>query len=683
MSEIVNPTPNEEEPKYKMVISRTTISNLGIKLYDKVSSVVAELVANSFDADAELVKIELPAWSRYLDSLEQDHSLEDNLVKIVVEDDGNGMTVDEVNEHYLKIGTNPRSDPNRGEFTKTKRRKRMGHKGIGKLAPFGICKKIEVITAGGNITTKDNKTGFVRSHFILNYDEIIAPTDKSYAPKIGNLDGSISERSGTKVILYSFFHKMIPDRETFSRQMSRLFLPLPDFSIETYNREDESTIQVTELKIDIDEDTKREIADESVVVNGERLPIKGWVARSKTPYKNPEMAGIRIYARGRLAAVTKDFAINSGFTGELTLRSYLVGKIVADWLDEEIDEMNDLTNTGRQDILWDSEKGQAFQKWGIQFLKQYSSEISVKVSKKTSELFMKVTDFKSKAEEKYQHNPEIVKTAIQFAQLMGSTIDRERVEKPEEGDNAQYLNRLAEFSLAMAPQRTIVEKLTEVIDPNVSTMEAIVKLFNDASMAEAESLGEIVRARLGAIDKLDKLLSEGENSEEKDLQKLIEESPWLIDPRWTVLQANRTFKSMKDNFVNYYKEKKRTVVTVSALDSNKRADFIFLPLSGSLIIVEIKKKTHALDDAEFERILDYYGLVNEFLNDNPNIKNDFGNPKILIICDDISLTRTPEQAYEGLGIKGVLTKKTWFEISAETKKAHRDFLDARDRIEVH
>ena len=49
-----------EETKYTMRISRTTIDKLGIKLYDKVSAAVAELIANAYDADAENVTVTLP-----------------------------------------------------------------------------------------------------------------------------------------------------------------------------------------------------------------------------------------------------------------------------------------------------------------------------------------------------------------------------------------------------------------------------------------------------------------------------------------------------------------------------------------------------------------------------------------------------------------------------------------------
>ena len=43
--------------KYTMRISRLTIDKLGIQMYDRVSAVLAELVANSYDADATEVTV--------------------------------------------------------------------------------------------------------------------------------------------------------------------------------------------------------------------------------------------------------------------------------------------------------------------------------------------------------------------------------------------------------------------------------------------------------------------------------------------------------------------------------------------------------------------------------------------------------------------------------------------------
>ncbi|MEI4420384.1 hypothetical protein V9056_10785, partial [Streptococcus agalactiae] len=53
-------TVEPDDHKYTMRISRLAIDKLGIKLYDRVSAVLAELIANSYDADATLVQGTLP-----------------------------------------------------------------------------------------------------------------------------------------------------------------------------------------------------------------------------------------------------------------------------------------------------------------------------------------------------------------------------------------------------------------------------------------------------------------------------------------------------------------------------------------------------------------------------------------------------------------------------------------------
>ena len=42
---------------YELKISRLTVDKLGVKPYDKASAVVAELIANSYDADATEVDV--------------------------------------------------------------------------------------------------------------------------------------------------------------------------------------------------------------------------------------------------------------------------------------------------------------------------------------------------------------------------------------------------------------------------------------------------------------------------------------------------------------------------------------------------------------------------------------------------------------------------------------------------
>ena len=111
--------------KYKMTISRLTVDTLGVKLYDKVSAVIAETVANCYDADATEVKIIAP-MGEFLASKKKG-VIKDKGYTIEVVDDGIGMTSDEVNDFYLPVGAERRNDPRRGNLSKISKRKYNMH----------------------------------------------------------------------------------------------------------------------------------------------------------------------------------------------------------------------------------------------------------------------------------------------------------------------------------------------------------------------------------------------------------------------------------------------------------------------------------------------------------------------------------------------------------------------------
>lgn len=107
-----------------------TIEHLGVRMYSQVPNAVAELIANAYDADATRVEVFVNA----------DHSLR-------VVDDGHGMSREEINEKYLRIGRNRRTESaSRSLQTESGNRRVSGKKGLGKLALFGIGRLIQVTT---------------------------------------------------------------------------------------------------------------------------------------------------------------------------------------------------------------------------------------------------------------------------------------------------------------------------------------------------------------------------------------------------------------------------------------------------------------------------------------------------------------------------------------------------------
>jgi len=113
-----------------MTFDPHTIEHLGIKMYATLPPVLSELIANAHDVDAHNVRIIL------MDTFSEK--------KIIVEDDGYGMSFEEINNKFLRIGRDRRKEENKQKTPEG--RLIIGKKGLGKLAFFGIAEEIEIET---------------------------------------------------------------------------------------------------------------------------------------------------------------------------------------------------------------------------------------------------------------------------------------------------------------------------------------------------------------------------------------------------------------------------------------------------------------------------------------------------------------------------------------------------------
>ncbi|MCP4364225.1 MAG: ATP-binding protein [Planctomycetes bacterium] len=657
-----------------MKIERKIVDKLGLKLYDKVSAVVAEIIANSYDADAENVLVKLPldkalAVRRGKNIDEKGHILE-------VIDDGHGMTPEEADSFYLRVGKDRREDEKQGNLSRVKKRPVMGRKGIGKLAPFGVCRTIEIRSAGGTKTPK----GYLVSHFELDYDAILeeTPKDDSYHPRTLDDDSTFDSKPGTVIRLKNFLPRVVPDKETFARQLTYRFLPLPDFTISIEDTKSESPEPVFELEpqdIQISNQTKVVVDDRPIIgSNGETLKVSGWIGMAKQSYKNVEFAGVRIYARGKIAAITRDFGSPAGFTGEYVARSYLVGELHAEWLDEE----EDLIQTHRQDILWSTELGQAFSKWGQEILKEVARKGREPRRENVREGFLRVSRLKEISKGRF-NDPEIETAALELGEKIGGFASEDEL------NDEDYVNGLREIILTVAPHKLLVDTFRKIeqmaVDGKIDLKE-LLKLFNTSRIAQLASFGQIAEEKIKAIDLLDELIKKDE-ANECEFQKILEDAPWLIDPKWIPLTANQTLMTFRNAFQDWYKkEYSEELITTTEIDhETKRPDFILLNLENYLVVIEIKPPKHVFGDKDYTRLERYYDALDEYLKINPSFKELFpGGVKIILIRDSERLSSTQRKAMGLLLKREELQTFRWDELLMNTKRSHQEFLDARSTM---
>ncbi|MEU6342876.1 ATP-binding protein [Streptomyces sp. NPDC046977] len=646
-----------EQHPYTMKISRLTIDKLGIKLYDRVSAVLAELISNAYDADAEDVQISLP-WGVFL--YDPKLPTASSQLEIVIKDDGHGMTRSEMNEHYLTVGADRRTRPDGGDRSREKLRPVMGRKGIGKLAPFGICKTVEIISSGGDETDQ----GYATSHIILHLPDMLTDTDREYHPTPGALDGTWSESHGTTVKLRDFSRKRVPAKEDLDRQLAARFgLERHDWKVcVTDSTNPRDSFVLGRLMVDLMPNTRIDLDGRPVPFNDTFLPVKGYVAYTLKPYKDEYMAGVRIYSRGKFVAKTREFGIGAGFTGEFKLRSYIVGELHAEWLDDD----EDLIRSDRQDIIWSSDLGEALSAWGKQLVKELAKRSDEAARQEKTKLFMEKSDLPAKLMSTAPGDPIYREAVTEAAELLVKDVD------PDSLNNPEQVERIANLAVSLAPHRSLLEALREVAKSTETTVDAVMELFKKARIAEMYSLGQVAAERLEVVAKLESLVDDRATLE-RPLQELIEQAPWILAPEWTPLGMNESLKRVRSSFESWYRKNTGIRLVTTAIETKaKEPDFVLLHDSGILWIVEIKRMGYHLTDAEFLNALGYLVSLSNFLDSNPELGDQFPIRRLTFVVDHVD--RLNYASASSLQSDPRITHRTWHELLDSTKRSHKDFL---------
>lgn len=655
---------------YTLTISRLTIDKLGVKLYDKVSAVVAELIANGYDADAENVTVELPLGTELASKDPTTKKVADKGYEVVVRDDGHGMSPDEARSFYLKVGRDRRVYAEQGATSRTKKRPVMGRKGIGKLAPFGICRRIEILSAGGDEVADQ---GYLTTHFFLDFDKIVTDDDTPVPLEVGDRDATYSPAPSTMVRLSQFLPKRVPDTVTFHRQLATRFaLAAPDFTIHVIDTRPTPHVDtvVEQFKVPVRDETKVDVAERPVkTADGETLAVTGWLAMAKDSYSNEEGAGVRIYARGKIVANTRDFEQPAGFTGEFAMRSYLVGQVHADWLD---DDSEDLIRTDRQSILWDSERGQALREWGASIIKEIAKASAGPRRESKSAKFMKDAKIEERATERYG-DEEVVRVAVELGKKIGGFAAEDELADPD------YVDGLAEIVLSVAPHQALVQAFKEISSQQDATIEQLVTLFGRARVAEMASYGQIASERVQSIRELQGAITKT-GVDEGDLQTLIADAPWLIRPDWSVITQNQALKTFRDQFTKFWKDKYGEDIEVAISHEKKRPDFTLIHHGRMLHIVEIKVPGHSFNGKDYQRLQNYVTAFSEFFKVNAGMTAEFPEGwRIDLIADDVKLTdETQRYAFESFERERVVVRQSWNDFLAAAVTAHEAFLNAFD-----
>ena len=349
----------------------------------------------------------------------------------------------------------------------------------------------------------------------------------------------------------------------------------------------------------------------------------------------------------------------------------MVGAIHADWLDED----EDLIASDRQDILWSSEEGNALQEWGQLLLVELGRTSWGPLRKKSFEEFKEKSKLEYHAKARFG-NTQVYDAALEIGKKLASGSSAQSLQ------NEDYVKGLLELILSIAPHKTIVDKLKQIADDgNSNAMSVISTLFSDAKIAETASMGQVAEERIRVIETLEVKVRERPPVDELELQRVLESAPWLIEPQWTVLQANRMLSTFRSSFEKFYENETGNAVRTSTTENDSsRPDFLMLSVKKRIEIVEIKRADHVLNAKDYKRLYGYIEWVKKFLDDNTSYAEWFSSVHATLVADGVNLKGIDKSSYDSLVEKNILQHKTWEDLLLETRHVHEDFIRARDGI---
>ncbi len=201
------------EKKYQLNIDPRILELLGPSLYTNIYYVLAELIANAYDADAHNVYIIV------------------NKDDITVEDDGKGMSYSNGDiDKYLNVAAISRTTEAES-LTRLKRRK-MGRKGVGKLAALSVSENILVKTI-----CNGEKSGFILSRHIED-DNLLKPIpdEQIFFEKVS--------KDGTAVVMLKPEYRLHSTVSAIKRNLLKIFpLVNEDFQIHLIRGTETETIK--------------------------------------------------------------------------------------------------------------------------------------------------------------------------------------------------------------------------------------------------------------------------------------------------------------------------------------------------------------------------------------------------------------------------------------------------------
>jgi Histidine kinase-, DNA gyrase B-, and HSP90-like ATPase len=620
-----------KERVFRIAVLGRTLEHLGVQMYKRRDTAIAELVANCWDAGAQNVWVSLPA-------AEYDRAAS----VIIVEDDGTGMSDEDVEDHYLVVGRNRRQS-GEGGATAGAGRRVMGRKGIGKLAGFGIASVMELTTWRDSTSTS----------LTLDIRKLkLGETEMANIDLLGKVEpvppGLRNPGHGTRLVLRDLKHTTAPAVDRLAEALARRFSTTVRGSMAIFVNDE--PIGEPEINWATRRPSPGVTPDFETEVLGSGKTVRYHYGFSKTVLASSELRGFTIMTNGKTAqAPPFFFNVETTATGQHGTK-YMSGTVEADFLDDGIDDDSDLVSTDRQEIDWEAPETAELHAWGEELTRKALREFREFKQVQMRERVLEDDQLRGRLDHLDRPSRERALSLLGNLGLLDNDSDREL-------DLASNLISAFEYQHF----HDFISDL-EAVEEKPEQLQFLLEQIDGWKAIEGRAILEVIKGRISIIDKFHGLIVTGAPETahiqgDENVHDLIADFPWLLDPEWQVLAEERSISVQLRDWA-----RGDLADQLTGPDGRQRYDFLALGDEGGLVLVEIKRADYAPTIDDVQRLIKYKANLqraqarpitavfissNNFADDVSDYR-DAGFPQLLSWADIHSRTKSYYEHYRAL-----------------------------------
>jgi hypothetical protein len=624
-----------EQVKLVMEFDPNTIEHLGIQMYSTLPPVIAELVANSYDAEAEEVKIFL-----------YDNS---ETKRIIIKDNGHGMSFGEINARFLRIGKNRRKNETNQSITIQKsdngKRDVIGRKGLGKLSFFGIAEEVKITTIKNGLKTV----------FKMDIDKIRKSMDTSYEPEVIEKESTTKELNGTSIELLKIARKTSYIPEKLALSLSRGFEIFDQNAFNVviiHNDKTDEIITVSNslkyetLKTELEWDFPNTDFEFSY---GFASKVSGRIISVKQGETVPsEMRGIALFSRKKLVNKHDFYDSIASSTGY----AYLTGWLSVDFIE---DFPRDVISTNRQSLNWELEETEELKDFLQQTIKKvYNEQRDYRKTEKLKELKNKLgfdletwlNQIQSTSEKKLARK------------LLNSIVENEEIDAEKGGELIGFIKDSFQFE-------AFKELARDIDAADIQQTDKIISLFKEWRIIEAREFQKIAKIRIETIKKFEEYIKLNAR-EVPTLHNFLKEFPWILDPK---------IMNFKDEVFYSTLLREKYPEDNIELEENKRIDFLCVNFAQTYFIIELKRPNSVISHKELDQCLEYISFLEARIGNENRQK-----VCCYLVGGKIAESDTVRKKLDSFRFSNDVYFKTYGELLGQAESYHQEFIDRYDEI---